>query len=88
MNLSMLDRFRPYVSRILGAGIGALAGVLSTKFSIPVDPSTQAAITSAVTAGIYGIAHKVIDKTVNPGDAASTHLAVQEKSEADSLKGN
>jgi hypothetical protein len=73
----MLDSLRPFVSRIAGAIVGALAGILSTRVGIHVDPSTQASITTAVVVGAYGVAHKVLDKRLNPSDSASKELAVQ-----------
>lgn len=78
----MLDNLRPFVSRVVGAVVGALAGMLSTKVGIQVDPSTQASITTAVVVGAYGVAHKIIDKKLNPADSASKHLALQGRSEA------
>ncbi len=73
----MLDSLRPFVSRVVGAFVGALAGILSTKLGIQVDPSTQASITTAVVVGAYGVAHKALDKRINPTDSASKRLAVQ-----------
>ena len=75
----MLDSLRPFVSRVVGAVIGALAGILATKVGIQVDPSTQASITTAVVVGAYGVAHKVVDKRLNPADSASKRLAVAGK---------
>ncbi|HET9636786.1 MAG TPA: hypothetical protein VFP26_12740 [Gemmatimonadaceae bacterium] len=57
--------------------MGALAGIISTKLGIQVDPSTQASITTAVVVGAYGVAHKALDKRINPSDSASKRLAVQ-----------
>lgn len=73
----MLDSLRPFVSRVVGAVVGALAGIISTKLGIQVDPSTQASITTAVVVGAYGVAHKALDKRINPSDSASKRLAVQ-----------
>lgn len=78
----MLDSLRPFVSRVVGAVVGALAGILSTKVGIQVDPSTQASITTAVVVGAYGIAHKMIDKKLNPADSASTTLVEKGRQEA------
>jgi hypothetical protein len=76
-NVQMLDSLRPFVSRVVGAVVGALAGIISTKLGIQVDPSTQASITTAVVVGAYGVAHKALDKRINPSDSASKRLAVQ-----------
>jgi hypothetical protein len=78
----MLDNLRPFVSRVVGAVVGALAGMLSTKVGIQVDPSTQASITTAVVVGAYGIAHKALDKKLNPSDSASRKLSASVKTEA------
>lgn len=88
MDLSFFDRFRPYVSRVIGAGVGAVAGSLAGKLGISVDPVTQASIAGAITIGVYGVIHKVLDKKVNPADSASTHLAVQSQADVAVLKGN
>jgi hypothetical protein len=78
----MLDNLRPFVSRVVGAVVGALAGMLSTKVGIQVDPSTQASITTAVVVGAYGIAHKALDKKLNPSDSASKKLSASGRAEA------
>lgn len=72
----MLDSLRPFVSRVVGAIVGALAGLLAAKAGISVDQSTQASITTAVVIGAYGVAHKLVDKKLNPADTASKRLAV------------
>jgi uncharacterized membrane protein len=77
----MLDNLRPFVSRLVGAAIGALAGMLSTKVGIRVDPTTQASITTAIVVGAYGLVHKILDKKVNPADSASTKLVVAGKAD-------
>ena len=82
----MLDNLRPFLSRVVGAVVGALAGMLSTKVGIQLDPSTQASITTAVVVGAYGVAHKIIDKKLNPADSASKNLALQGRSEILSSK--
>jgi hypothetical protein len=77
----MLDSLRPFASRVVGAIVGALAGMLSNKVGIQVDPSTQASITTAVVVGAYGVAHKIVDRKLNPADSASGKLAVAGKAE-------
>lgn len=67
--------FRTVISRVIGAAVGAGAGVVSTKLGVDVDPVTQANITAAVVVGAYGIAHKLIDKKINPLDTASRSAA-------------
>jgi len=82
----MLDSLRPFVSRVLGAVVGALAGMLSTKVGIQVDPSTQASITTAVVVGAYGVVHKVLDKRLNPADSAANGLVVKGRADVAALK--
>jgi len=75
---------QPFLSRIIGSLIGGVAGYLSTKLNIVIDPATQASITAAVVIVVYSITHRVIDRHVNPGDVASPILvqpAVIQKAE-------
>ncbi len=81
----MRDSLRPFVSRVIGAVVGALTGILSTKAGIEIDPSTQASLTAAVVVGAYGVAHRVLDKKLNPADSASSKLAAQGKAAAVTL---
>ena len=66
----MMDSLRPFVSRIIGAVVGALAGILSTSVGIEVDPSTQASVTTAIVVGAYGVAHKVLDRKMEPASSS------------------
>lgn len=86
MNLSFLDSLRPYVSRVIGGLVAAGAALLSTKTGITLTPEQQQAITVGAATAAFGVTHKIVDKFVNPGDTASTHLAVQSATDADSLK--
>lgn len=67
--------FRTVISRVVGGVIGAGAGILATKYGVDVDPATQASVTAAIVVGTYGVAHKLIDKRVNPLDTASRSAA-------------
>lgn len=89
----MLNFLRPIVSRIIGSLVAAVALYLSSKLGIVLDDNAQeqiiaggVAVALALFQIVYAIAHRVIDKRVNPGDAASSHLAVAEKSETATLK--
>jgi hypothetical protein len=85
----MIDTLRPYISRIIAGWVAALVVYLNTKYGISLDGDTQAAILTVslgIFTTIYSIAHRLIDKKVNPGDAASSHLAAQEQTEAQGLK--
>lgn len=84
-----MDFLRPFASRILASLIAAIAAYLAQRWGITLDADTQAGLLS-VTLGIfgvvYGLVHRVLDKSVNPGDAASSHMAVQEKIETAEIK--
>lgn len=82
----MFDAFRPFFSRIIAAAVAALAGTLTAKTGITIDPATQGTISTAVTVGVYGVTHKVLDKWINPGDAASSHLATASVADAAAAK--
>jgi hypothetical protein len=82
----MFDSLRPFLSRIVATVLGGAFGWLTTKTGIEVDPATQASIAGAVVVGVYGVAHKLIDKKVNPADSASKHLAVDGKVAAEVSK--
>jgi small basic protein len=83
-----MDAIRPFLSRIIAGWIAALIVFLNAKFGVTLDGDTQAAILTlglGLFSTIYSIAHRLIDKKLNPGDAASSHLAVKELSEHDRL---
>lgn len=89
----MLNFLRPILSRLIGAWVGALAIWLSTRYGVVLDESQQAQIIGGAVAVLYGIgqtmyaiSHRLTDKRVNPGDAASSHLAAVEAVEAARLK--
>lgn len=83
------DSLRPFLSRIIAGLVGTLAAYLETKFQIIVNPDTKAALVSGalgVFSIIYPITHRLLDKKINPGDAASSHLAVAEKVQVAEMK--
>jgi hypothetical protein len=85
----MIDSIRPFLSRILAGWIAALVVYLNAKFGVTLDGDTQTAILTlalGLFSTIYSIVHRVIDKQLNPGDAASSHLASKEEAEAQVLK--
>ena len=69
----MWDFLRPYISRIGGAIAGVVAAKISEGTGSVVDPSTLIGIVL----GVYSVIHKLLDKKVNPSDAASATLAKQ-----------
>ncbi len=87
--LSILDRLRPYASRVIAAWVASLAAYVETKYGIVLDPDTKANLAVgaiAVYGTIYPIVHRLLDKKWNPGDAASAHQAVAEKAEVKEMK--
>lgn len=89
----MLNFFRPMLSRVVGAWVAALAVWLSAKLGIVLDDNAQEqiiagaiAVAFALAQTVYAIVHRSLDKRLNPGDAASSHLADKEKTETARLK--
>lgn len=81
------------LARILAAWIAGLAGFLMAKFDIGIKPEDQAAIVTHLVGiiiptimTVYALVHKLLNKHLNPGDAASTHLAEKQAIEATRLK--
>jgi hypothetical protein len=87
------DTLRPFISRILSPFIAMLLTYLGTKFGISFGDDAQPYFTETITAlslpvflALNAVIHKLLDKWINPGDAASAHLAGREKSEVKTLK--
>lgn len=84
-----MNALRPYISRPVAVLIAFLVTWLGSK-GINLDPETQSHIQglleTAVFLIIYAVSHRTLDKKVNPGDSASSHLAVQEAAESQDLK--
>lgn len=76
------------LGRVIAAWIAGLATFLMTKYGVLIDAEQQKHLVE-YTVGlilplfitIYSILHKVLNKKLNPGDAASVHIAEQEKTE-------
>lgn len=85
------DKYRPFVAKIVAPLIGALVTILNKKYGFVFsDPDIQQAVGLAVDFVIFavstGVTAVTINKGVNPGNAASSHLAGREKEEAESIK--
>lgn len=89
----MLDALRPFISRMVAPAITALLAILATKFGL--DFGADAAqhltayatvITFAIFTAFNGVFHRMIDKKVNPRDAASSHIAAEGPAESQALK--
>lgn len=86
----MLDSLRPYLSRIISALITSGLGYLATRFGMKLESTDAVALAGSVgtfvTLVVFSVLHKLIDKKVNPADAASAHIAVDSKVRAATLK--
>lgn len=90
----MIDAFIPLLSRIIGIAVAALGTWLASK-GIDIDTDTRTQLVTAIVAvllpiftAIYAIVHRLVDRYVNPGDAASSHLAAAEKAQVTEMKKN
>jgi uncharacterized membrane protein (DUF441 family) len=87
-----MDLLRPYLSRLIAAALAGLVTWLAGKGIALDDTSvhtlTEAGVVVALTVfqALYAIIHRTIDKKVNPGDAASSHIAAASKLESAELK--
>ena len=86
------NTLRPFLSRIIASLVTVLITWLLSK-GIDLGADAQGHLTEAGTALaiggftlIYGLIHRSIDKKVNPGDAASSHLAAVEKDQSAAIK--
>ena len=83
------DSLRPFLSRVIAGLVAAGAAYVETKFQVVINPDTKAALVGGAMAAygvVYPIVHRSLDKSWNPGDAASTHQAVAEKAEVTAIK--
>jgi uncharacterized membrane protein (DUF441 family) len=80
---------RPFVSRIAAALVALLITWLAAK-GINLDQDTQSnlklLVETTIYIVVYAISHRLVDKQINPGDAAGSHLAMAEKAESTALK--
>ena len=86
----MFDALRPFLSRILASLVAACCTWLTVKFKIEIDGTTQTALSDALSVFIltssYAVSHRFLDKLWNPADSASSHLAVEGKTEVRAMK--
>jgi uncharacterized protein YcbK (DUF882 family) len=88
----MIDSLRPFLSRVLAPVITAFVMWL-LHLGIDLGPDASAHLTEYATviaialfSVLNGVIHRLIDKKVNPGDTASSHLAVEAKEAATEAK--
>lgn len=85
----MLNYLRPLVSRFLGTWIAALVTYLQFHYNITLDADTQAGLLSVglgTFTTVYFIVHRMVDRFINKGDAASSTLAKVENRQVATLK--
>lgn len=85
----MMNLLRPLVSRFLGAWIAALVTYLQFHYNITLDADTQAGLLSVglgVFTTVYFLVHRIIDRFINKGDAASSTLAKVENKQVAAIK--
>jgi len=85
------DAWRPFIAKFLAPLVGFAVTWLKNKWGIDfgVDESNQVLnalvdlVVFSISTGATGVG---INKIVNPGNAASSHLAAQEKAETEQIK--
>lgn len=90
-----MNDITPYVSRIISPIIASLLAWLTIKTGAAFSQDTASKLTEGAilllipfTQILNGVIHKAIDKYINPGDSASSHLGAVEKVETATLKAN
>lgn len=88
-----MSAVRVFLARVIAAWVAAGAAWLAAKYGFEIDEQVQAHITAGVLSvilgiglSLYGPIHKLLNKYINPGDAASATLAGVEVGERDALK--
>lgn len=93
----MLNALRPFLARIIASAVAGLAAWLAAHWTIELDADARQQITEAglvlalavaqwIGTTVYGLVHRALSKRLNPGDAASSHLAAVEQRETAHLK--
>lgn len=85
------DTWRPIIAKIIAPFVGLAVTWLNKKYGITFGHSdVQQAVAGLTDLVVFalstGLTSVGINKIVNPGNAASAHLASREKSEAETLK--
>lgn len=79
IDVTMMDRMRPWLSKIIAAPVAMGCMALSNKmgWTYVGDIQTQATIVAGLTWFISEVVHVLVSKYVNPANTASAHLAAQ-----------
>lgn len=85
------DSYRPFIAKVVAPLIGALVTILNKKYGLVFsDADVQQAVGPVVDLIIFaistGVSAVTINKKVNPGNAASAHLAGMEKEQVETIK--
>ena len=70
---TLVGQAAPVASRVGGAGVAALAGLLVVKLGVTEDMAAEsaAAVLTLVTLLVYALTHKAGSKVTNPSDDAT-----------------
>lgn len=90
---AFLEFVQTWLARALAAWVAGLAGWLAVRFGFDFSSDQQKALVEHLVGiivplvlTVYSILHKSLNKRINPGDAASTHLMNSEVREANMLR--
>ena len=88
----MTDAIRPYLARIVGSVVGAVAVWLAGKYGVKLTGQTQAQLTDTsvsmlmlVFGIVYSVVHKATSSATNPADAATVALSAKGKADQHQL---
>jgi len=85
MELTLFDTLRPVLARVIAGLVAALGVYLFEKLHFTLGPEAEASLSGAVLLVLYSAIHKLINRKVNPGDAASVTISKIEKVERSNL---
>jgi len=71
MHFALFDALRPLFARLVAAAISALSALLVGKFNFSLGTEAELALSSFVLLAVYAIVHKLLNRSINPSDAAS-----------------
>ncbi len=88
MDISIIDRLRPFLSKIIASVVVSGLAWLATRtgYADFTDARFAEVVTGAVLWLLLTLTHTVIAKKTNPGNTASAHLAKEQKMESDRMK--
>jgi len=90
--MSLFDRLRPYLGKLIGTLVGSACAWILVHYHIVVDTEAQAKIVETIIEIIAMLliiregTATTVNKKLNPAGAASAHLAKEGKQEAEAMK--